>query len=134
MFHMAIFFSGLEAKGNRLENVDSLRERLKIYCFFFRKLKKYITGGTSSQRTPWELRKMVVYFGVQPLFVFIKNMLIVAYKFATKSKYLNDTNQTEKETNGAWYRSSFVIFKNNKWVLYTSFVSHWLTARCRDSL
>jgi len=29
MFHMAIFFSGLEAKGNRLENVDLFGDRLK---------------------------------------------------------------------------------------------------------
>ena len=101
---------------------------------FFQDIKEIHYGGTSSQRPPWELRKMVVDFGVQPFFVFIKKMLIVAYKYATKSKYLNDINQTEKETNGAWCRSSFVIFKNNKWVLYTSFVSHWLTARCRDSL
>jgi len=27
MFHMAIFFNGLEAKGNRLENFDLFRER-----------------------------------------------------------------------------------------------------------
>jgi len=39
------------------------------------------------------------------------------------------------ETNEAWYRSSLVTFYNEKsGVLYTPFVSQWLTGFCREAI
>lgn len=61
--------------------------------------------------------------GVPTLWFLQNDLLIKAYKYIKRSKYIR--NQTQTKTNDAQYRSSFVTFYLKKdGVLYTPFISH----------
>ena len=52
-----------------------------------------------------------VFFQGWNISVLDKCILYIAYKYVTKSKYIN---KTETETNDLWYQSSFMTFYNTK--------------------